>query len=67
MAIFGVLSSGTCAKAVCSSLSQCQHEVGCQGKPCGCDCPSQMWKILFSNFQTLKTVEHIMNVDLSGT
>jgi hypothetical protein len=37
--------SGTCAKAVCLSLSQRQHGVGCQGKPCGCDCPSQMWKI----------------------
>ena len=52
------VSSDTCAKAVCLSLSQRQHGVGCQGKPCGCDCPSQLWKILFSNFLTLKTIEN---------
>ena len=44
------VSSGTCAKAVCSHLSQCQLRVGCQGKPCGCDWPSQLRKTLFSNF-----------------
>jgi hypothetical protein len=46
--------SVTCAKAVCSRLSQRQHGVGCQVKPCGCDCPSQLRKILFSNFKRLK-------------
>jgi hypothetical protein len=35
-------------------LSQCQHGVGCQGKPRGCDCPSQLWKIPLSYFRTLK-------------
>jgi len=58
--------SDICAKAVCSSLSQLQHGVGCQGKPCDCDCPSQLWKILFSNFRTLKTIENFANVHLSG-
>jgi len=60
------VSSGTCAKAVCSCLSQCQHAVGCHGEPCGCDCPSQLQKILFSNFQTPKTIENFVNVHLSG-
>ena len=60
------VSSGACAKAVCSCLSQRQHAVGCQGKPCGCSCPSQLWKITFLNFQTLKTIEIFMNVHLSG-
>jgi len=60
------VSSGACAKAVCSCLSQRQHAVGCQGKPCGCDCPSQLRKILFSNFQTPKTIENFANVHLSG-
>jgi len=58
--------SGTCAKAVCSHLSQHQHGVGCQGQPCGCDCPSQLRKFLFSNFQTLKTTENFANVHLLG-
>jgi len=49
--------SGICAKAVCSHLSQHQHGLGCQVKPCGCDYPSQLRKIPFSNFQTLKTTE----------
>ena len=53
--------SGTCAKEVCSRLSQRQHGVGCQVKPCGCDCPSQLRKIQFSNFQTLKTIENLAN------
>ena len=48
--------SGTCVKAVCSCLSQRQHGVGCQVKPCGCDCPSQLQKIPFSNFQALETI-----------
>jgi len=56
------VSSGTCAKAVCSSLSQLQHGVGCQIKPCDCHCPSQLWKILLSYFQTLKTIENFENV-----
>jgi len=58
--------SDTYAKAVFSHLSQRQHGVGCQGRPCGCDCPSQLWKIPFSNFQTLKTIENFVNVHLSG-
>ena len=49
--------SGTCAKAVCSCLSQHQHAVGCQVKPCGCACPSQLWKIPFSNFKLLKPLK----------
>ena len=48
--------SGTFAKAVCSRLSQGQHGVRCQVKPRGCDCPSQLRIIPFSNFQTLKTI-----------
>ena len=48
------LFSGACVKAVCSRLSERKHGVGCQGKPRGCDCPSQLWKILFSNLRTLK-------------
>jgi hypothetical protein len=36
--------------------------VGCQGKPCGCDCPSQLQKILLSNFQTPKTNKNFVNV-----
>jgi hypothetical protein len=41
MAVFGQLFlQGTCVKAVCSRLSQRQHAVGCQVKPCGCDCQS---------------------------
>jgi len=58
------VSSGTFAKAVCSSLSQRQHGLRCQGKPCGCDCPSQLWKILFSKFLTLKIIENFANVRL---
>ena len=58
--------SGTCAKTLCSRLSQHQHGVGYEGKPCGCDCPPQLWKILFSNFQTLKTTENFANVHLTG-
>jgi len=58
--------SGTCAKAVCSRLSQRQHGVGCQGKPCVCDCPSQLRKISFLKFQTLKTIENFVNLHLAG-
>ena len=29
----------------------------CQGKPCFCNCSSLLWKILFSNFQTLKKIQ----------
>jgi hypothetical protein len=58
--------SGTCAKAVCSRLSQRQHGVGCQVKPSGCDCPSQLRKIPFSIFQTLKAIEDFATVHLSG-
>jgi hypothetical protein len=58
--------SGTCAKAVCCCLSQRQHGVRWQVKPCGCDWRSQLWKISFSNFQTLKAIENFANVHLSG-
>ena len=58
--------SGTCVKAVCCRLSQRQHGVGCQVKPRGRDCPSQLRKIPFSNFHTLKTIENFANVHLSG-
>jgi hypothetical protein len=37
--------------------------VGFQGKPRGCDCPSQMQKIRFSNFQTPETIENLENFD----
>jgi hypothetical protein len=47
-------------------LLQREHGVGCQGKPCGCDCPSQLRKIPFSNFQTLKTIENSVNLHLSA-
>jgi len=57
--------SGTCAKAVCSRPSQRQHGVARQVKSCGCDCPSKMRKIQFSNFQTLKTIEDFANVYIS--
>ena len=36
--------SGTCAKAVCTRLSQRQHAMGCPVKPRGCDCPTQLRK-----------------------
>jgi len=52
-----IVSSDTCAKAIRASLSHRQHGVECQGKPCGCDCPSQLWKILFSNFELLKPLK----------
>jgi len=29
----------------------------CQGKPSFCNCSSLLWKIQFSNFQTLKKIE----------
>jgi len=66
MAVLDYCPSGTCAKAVCSCLSWRQHGVGCQVQPCGCDCPSQLRKIPFSIFQTLKTIENFMNVHLSS-
>jgi hypothetical protein len=50
-------ASGTCAKAVCSHLSQHQHGAGCQVKLCGCDCPFQLRKIPYSNFQTHKPLK----------
>jgi hypothetical protein len=31
--------------------------VGCQAKPRGSDSPSQLWKILFSNFRTVKPLK----------
>ena len=52
-----IVSSDTCAKAVCASLSQCQHGVGCQGKPCGCDCPSQLWKFYSQILELLKSLK----------
>jgi hypothetical protein len=55
--LYTIVPTGTCAKAVFSCLSQHQHGWGCQGKLCGCDCPSQLQKIPFSNFWTLKTIE----------
>jgi len=51
------VSSGICAKAVRLSLSQCHRGVGCQGKPCGCDCPSQLWKIYSQIFEPLKPLK----------
>jgi hypothetical protein len=36
-------------------------EEGVKEKPCGCDCPSQLWKIPFPNFLTLKTTENFVN------
>jgi hypothetical protein len=60
MAVFGLLSFQVLVPRqfaqVCHSVNM---EVGCQGKPRGCDCPSQLWKILFSNFQTLQTIEKV--------
>jgi hypothetical protein len=49
--------SGTCAKAVCSHLSQHQHGVGCQVKPRSCDCPSQLWKSHSQIFKLLKPLK----------
>jgi len=73
MAVIGLLSLCVLVPRqfarVCHSiniLSQRQHGVGCQGKPRGCECPSQLWKILFSNFLTLKTIENFVIVHLSG-
>ena len=54
------VTSGNFAKGVCWSLSQRQHGVLCQVKTCGCHCSSQLWKILFSNFQTLKKIQNVM-------
>ena len=62
-----IVSSGTWTKAICLSLSQSQHELGCKKKKtCDFDCPSQLWKILFSNFRIFKTIENFVNVHLSG-
>ena len=67
MAVFGLLSLQVLMQRQFARESgQHQHGVGCQGKPCGCDCPSNLWKILFSNFSTLKTIENFANVHLSG-
>ena len=49
--------SGTCANAVCSCLSQCQHGVVCQVKPCGSDCPSQLWKSHSQIFKLLRPLK----------
>ena len=49
---------GSCAKAVCSRLSQLEHVVGWQGIQYNCDCPSQLRKVNSPNFQTLKTIEN---------
>ena len=35
--------------------------MGFQRKLCGCDCPSQMRKIRFSNFKTPETIENFTN------
>ena len=40
--------------------------MGFQGKPCGCDCPSKIQKIRFSNFQTLENTENFTKLCLSG-
>ena len=44
----------TCAKAVCSHLSQGQYGVGCQGKTMWLWLPFTIWKMPFSNFKLLK-------------
>jgi len=49
--------SGTCVKAVCCRLSQRQHGVGCQVKPRGRDCPSQLRKIHSQIFVLLKPLK----------
>ena len=49
--------SGTCAKAVCSHLSQRQHGVGCQVKLRGCDCSSQLQKSCSQIFKLLKPLQ----------
>jgi hypothetical protein len=48
MAVCGLLSLqvGTCAKAVCSHLSQRQHGVGCQVERCCGKSRSQIFKLL---------------------
>ena len=40
---------------VCRSVNM---ELGFKDKPCGCECPLQMGKIRFSDFQTLETIEN---------
>jgi len=64
--LYTIVPTGTCAKAVCLHLLQCQHGWGCQGKPCGCDCPSQLQKIPFSNFLTIKTIEKFASDHVLG-
>ena len=58
--------TATCAKAVCSLISQCQHGVVFQRKPFGCDCLSQMRKVRISNFQTIETIENFAKFRLTG-
>jgi len=66
MAVFGLLFLQVLVPRQIAQVLQRQHGVGCQGKSRGCDCPSQLRRILFSNFQTLKTIENFVNVHLSG-
>jgi hypothetical protein len=61
-----IYPSSTCAKAVCTRLSHRQHAVGCPLKPRGCDCPTQLRKNPVLKFETLKTIEHFVNVHLPG-
>ena len=63
MAVFGLLSFQVLVPKQFACV--CQHGVGCHLKPCGYDCPSQLWKIPFLNFQTLKTISNFANVHLS--
>ena len=51
------VSPGTCAKAVCSHLSQHQHGVGCHGKPCGCDALHNCGKSYSQIFKLLKPLK----------
>jgi len=59
MAVFGLLSLQVLVPRqfalICHSVNM---EWGVK------DCPSQLQQILFSNFQTLKTIENIANVHL---
>jgi len=66
MVVFGLKSLLVPVPRQFALVSQCQHGVGCEGKPCGCDCPSQLWKVLFSHFQTLKTTENFTKCSSIG-
>ena len=61
MAVFGLLSLQVLMQRQFARESgQHQHGVGCQGKPCGCDCPSQLWKSLFSISEPLQPLKSLL-------